>query len=287
MAQPTKTSSRLPEALIVAAAPPVAYLFSFAFEAGYAHVFGIPMELVSITLTSLFLAAGSFLLIGLFLLVLADLASMLLPDPLGPVGRAIVVLGPMALATLAYCFYALGTPLAPSLRGIAVGWLVILLLQFAWPLLTQRDKASYAEKLASQAKLEGTGILGRAARRFPAPYLLVYSLGLALYITYYAGQSSAYRQQDFLVSQTTPQRVILRVYGDRVISAPFDPVAHFVIPQFTIMRLDEPTVPELVLLPIGPLVRQPQGAPTSSAPLSPTPSSAVPTAQPALSTWTP
>jgi hypothetical protein len=287
MPQTKKSSARLPDTLLVAAAAPIAYLFAFVFEAGYAHVFSIPVELIFITLTSIFVAGGSLLIIGLFVLMLADLVSKLLPNTPSPLRRAIALLTPMALATLAYCFFALDTPLASSLRGLALGWLIILLLQFVWPLLTQRDKPTYAEKLAAQARLETTGMLDSAARRFPAAYLLLYFLGLALYVTFHAGQSSAYRQREFLISQTTPQRVVLRVYGNRVISAPFDAATHLVLPQFTITHLDQPDVPQMILSPIGPLVGQHQAGATINAHPSPTPTSPQPTTHLTASTPTP
>jgi hypothetical protein len=280
MSEATEKSSYISEALLIAAVPPIAYLFAFTFEAGYAYVFSIPLELISITLTSVFLAGGAILLIGLFLLIFLDFISMLLPDAPGPVGRVIATLVPLFLATLAYVFYTLGTPHSSSLPGLAVGWLVILFLQFAFPLITQRNKTSYPEKLAAQAELETSSILRSLARRFPQPYLLAYYMGLALCVIFYAGQSNAFRQRDFLVARTNPECIVLRVYGDRAICAAFDATAHRVYTEFTLMRLAETAPQEFTVKSIGPVIG-PRYAPPPVTPFSTaTPTVIFPTSGP-------
>jgi len=280
MSEATKKPSYISEALLIAAIPPIAYLFAFVFEAGYAYVFSIPLELISITLTSAFLAGSSILVIGLFLLMLLDLISMILPDTSSPIGRAIGTLVPLFLATLAYVFYTLGTPLSSSLPTIAVAWLVILFLQFAFPLITQRSKTRYPEKQAAQAKFEASGILGGLARRFRQPYLLAYYLGLALYVTFYAGQSNAFRQHDFLVAHTSPECIVLRIYGDRAICAPFDAATHRVYTEFVLMRLAETNAQEFTVKSIGPVTGPRYAVPTATPFPTATPTIIFPTSGP-------
>ncbi len=253
MSQSTEESHKISDSIIIAATAPIAFLFAFVFEVGYCSVFQIPLEFISVSLTNVFFAGASFILIGIFLVILIDLISMILTNRETPLNRAILTLIPFFLATIAFIFYAIGTPISSSLLGIAIGWLVIIFLQFIFPLITQRDKQGYNNKLAEQARIEATGVLGDLARRFRGPYLLIYYLTIALYITYFAGQSIAYRQREFLVTTTPPELVVLRVYGNRIIAAPFDSTTSEVKPEFTIMNLDEPDTLVLKLVSLGPL----------------------------------
>lgn len=253
MSEVTDKSSLISDTLLIATIPPIAYLFAFVFEAGYAYVFSIPRELISITFTNVFVAGSSFVLIGIFLLVFLDFISKFLPDTSGPVERAIGTLIPLSLATLAYAFYTLGTPLSSSLLALLVAWIFILFIQFIFPLITQRGKPSYPKKLAAQAKLETSGFLGSLARRFHQPYILAYYLGLALYVTFYAGQSSAFRQRDFLVAHTDPECIVLRVYGDRAVCAYFDATTNQVLNEFVLLRLSETNAEKFTIEHLGPI----------------------------------
>jgi hypothetical protein len=280
MSETTEKSSYISDAILIAAIPPIAYLFAFVFEAGYARVFSIPLEFISITLTNVFLAGSSILLISLFLLILLDLISMILPDTSSPIGRAIGTLVPLFLATLAYVFYTLGTPLSSSLPAIGGVWFVIIFLQFIFPLITQRNKTSYSEKLAAGTRRETSGILASLAHRFRQPYLLAYYLGLALYVTFCAGQSSAFRQHDFLVAHTSPECIVLRVYGDRAICAPFDAATHQVYTEFMLMRLAEINAQEFTVRSIGPITGPRYAVPTATPFPITTPTSIYPTSGP-------
>ncbi len=267
MPETTKKSFLISDALLIAAIPPIAYIFAFVFEAGYAYVFSIPRELISISITSVFIAGSSFLVIGIFLLLILDLISMMLPGTSNPVVEAISGLVPLLLATIAYVFYTLGTPISSSLLGLLVGWIYILFFQFIFPLISQRDKASYAQKLAAQADLQRSGILGSLARRFRQPYLLVYYLGLALFVTFYAGQSSAFRQRDFLVADTNPECIVLRVYGEKAVCAHFNKNTKQVFAEFIILNLAETNAQEFTIKSLGPVVAGPKYATSTATPL--------------------
>ncbi len=266
MPDTTKKSFRISDALLIATIPPIAYLFAFVFEAGYARVFSIPRELIAISVTNVFIAGSSLLLIGIFLVMIIDLISMMLPDRPGPIGREIGGLVPMFVATAAYAFYTLGTPNSSSLPGILVVWIVMLILQFVFPLISQRDEASYAKKLAAQAELQRSGIVGSLARRFRQPYLLIYYLGLALFVTFYAGQASAFRQRDFLVANTNPECIVLRIYGEKAVCAHFNKNTKQVFAEFIILNLAEANAQEFTIKSLGPVVAGPKDAASTATP---------------------
>lgn len=263
--QETKGSSWLSEGLvaaasegfIVAAISVTAYLFAFIYQAGFARVFGIPLSFVTVGLTDVFIAGGSLLLAGLLVLTLGNLAFVISAKfGSGPIRRRIVSLTPMLLCSIALLFFVVGTHLQKSLTGIIIGWLVILFLEFGFPLLTQRHKKGYLEKLRTQDSLDActTDLPGYVARRLGRGlYSILYVLMLALYVTYHAGQSTALRQSRFLVTPTSPEMVVLGVYGDKIVCAPFDRDSRQVEQSFVVLRLAED--PNLALRPedVGPL----------------------------------
>jgi hypothetical protein len=79
-----------------------------------------------------------------------------------------------------------------------------------------------------------------------------------------AGKEQALNQTDFLVPSTNPNSVVLRVYGDNLICAPFHDKS--VEPSFFVLKLDDEPRPHLELRNVGPLTSTgivPEGNSTS------------------------
>lgn len=243
------------EGFIVAAISVTAYLFTFVYEAGFAKVFGIPLSFVTVGLTDVFIAGGSLLLAGLLVLTVGNLAFMVSAKFGGPIWRRIVSLTPMFLCSIALFFFVAGTRLQEALTGLIGAWLMILLFEFGFPLLTQRHKNGYREKLRAQDKLDARtmDVPGYLAKRLGSRlYSIIYTLMLTLFVIYYAGQSAALRQSRFLVASTSPEMVVLRVYGDKIICVPFNRDTRQVEQSFVVLRMAQD--PDLMLRPedIGP-----------------------------------
>jgi hypothetical protein len=233
----------------------VAYLFAFIFEAGYAAVFGIPVQFITLGLTNVFVVGGSLLLITLTLLIIADLATMALRQSENPIYRRLSTLAPLFFASLGLFLLEVGTPLQSALIGLLAGWLFILLIQFVFPILSQRGESTYHDKLLAQELHDARmgGLLRNIARRYGGVYQLIYFLALVLFVTYYAGQADAFRERTFLVTESVPESVVLRIYGDEMICAPFDRSTRTVEPRFTLLRLSANSIPSLRREQIGPL----------------------------------
>jgi hypothetical protein len=67
------------------------------------------------------------------------------------------------------------------------------------------------------------------------------------------GAANAGRQTEFLVSHSSPQTIILRIYGDNLIGAPFDEKTKSVKSSFFVFKITSDYQKELSLEKVGPL----------------------------------
>ena len=138
-------------------------------------------------------------------------------------------------------------------------WLVMALAYFVGPLIIFRKKGDISNRYAEAWKreLESSTItpLDHVGSRFgirnsgPLLYLFFISVVLANL----AGDAAAISQKEFLVTNTTPAMVVLRVYGDTMICAPFDRNSHEVKKSFTLLKMAEDPKLVLSLENVGPL----------------------------------
>jgi hypothetical protein len=242
---------KLPDSFLIAAIAPIAYLYSFIFEAGSITVYKIPIEFISITLMNIFIAGLSFIIIGIILIVIIDMITAIFQNNENPIVIRLSQIFPIFIGTLAYIFFVLGTPLARSLIGIVVGWIYILYMQLVHPLITQRHIHGYRNKLLAESKIKGKGILTDLAKKFRSYYMLTFYLMISLFITYYAGMSSSYQKTTYLVTNTSPEMIVLKVYSNRLIVAPLNIKDRTISSEFVIINLDNENVPILTLENIG------------------------------------
>ncbi|HEC36033.1 MAG TPA: hypothetical protein ENI39_05810 [Anaerolineae bacterium] len=245
------------EGLLVAAISAYAYIFAFVYEAGFAQVFSIPLSFIAVSLTNVLVAGGSLLLVGHLVVSVGNLVFMMSDIFSGPISKRIKRLVPLLLFSLALVCVTSGTRLLPSfIIACAVGWLIAIFFQFIFPLLTQRGKGSYREKLVAQDDLDArtSDWYDLLARRLGVgPYSLVLLLLMALVVVYYAGQSTAMRQSTYLVTSTSPEMVVLRVYGGNMVCAPFDRDTREVKPSFVVLKVGEDPGLALHSEHVGPL----------------------------------
>ena len=246
------------EGFIVAAISATAYIFAFVYEAGFAKVFHMPLALIAISLTNVLIAAGSLLIVGHLLLSAANLVFVVFDRFKGPISSKVKLLTPLILYSLAVLLVTAGTPMLSIWMVMVLfgGCVLGIFFLFIFHMLTQRDKSSYQDKLVAQDELDAhtRDLWSLFAKRFGVgPYNLLLSLVIALLVIYMAGQSAAMRQSSYLVTSTFPEMIVLRIYGDNIICAPFDREAREVEPSFIVLRIGED--PELMLYSesVGPL----------------------------------
>lgn len=229
---------KISEGIILALSSAGAYLFAFYYEKGYASVFKIPTSLISINLTSVLIFGAIF--IGVILAVL-PYANFLLSITVGrthpAIQRAII---PVILVFifLAIQIYLFGFSNWQNWIVVLVIFVILLFLQFVFPLLTQRGK-TYAEKLEAQENTDRQVVDTYALiqRRFGNESLLIILFFLGgMFTSLSAGMAEAIRQEEFLVTNTTPELVVLRIYGDNLICVPFDRKTGEIEQSFSVIK---------------------------------------------------
>ncbi len=235
-ADTTKAPPRLglTEGMILAAIPFAGYLLAFAYESGYVARFGVPIWLIRIELTHVFIISA---LIGTaYMLWLGTVSA--LPDrrwkPL--LAHLIAPIGWVGVAYL-FAMRAAGTTGGPATIAIA---LVVASLAFAagsfilgiiLPIVRFKDIDSWLDRLQRQVNrdveaMRHTALEGMLARdptgrlfsRMSALYLIVV---VAPALCYFLGTYNAFTQMRFLLVKSVPC-VAIRQYGDATICVGVD-----------------------------------------------------------------
>jgi hypothetical protein len=292
----------LTDTLVVASVPVLAYVLHFTYTAGYVTAFGLPTALIEFNLNDLFVAIAALAMLGFTVYFFGDAAFSLVRDLKEPIREACLrVFG-------AYVFFiALFMLLTPTwgkwLPALAV--LVLLsLLEFGMPLITQCGKGSYLEKLRAwqQKRLQreaDTSYVSPVTRlvRFLGPGVIL--IPIAAYLVFQAGRASAVNATEFRVASTSPESVVLYMTDSKLVVAPFDRTTQTIESCFTIIPIsDNPGLADIQfrLEKVGPLsvvtitstpspTATPSPSATSTQTLAPMPSpgspgTSVPTAVP-------
>lgn len=276
------TDFKFSDAIFLALASTSAYLLAFFYEKGFADFFRIPSYFINLNLINVFSLGAVMLGAFTFLFPLINLLTMIFFNTIHPVlVRAFKPL--LILALLVAIQYYLFGQSQPSRWGASLFLLVIFaVLTFFIPLITQKSKKGYFAKLEAQEVIDRkvVNIADYAALRFgPNIVLLASILLFSIFIAQDAGTAQAIKQTEYLVTNTSPEMVVLRVYGDNFICAPFDRTSGKVQNSFVLFKVSADPGLVLTLEKVGPL------HPVEL--MSPPVSSASPTAALATSTSSP
>lgn len=240
------------EAVGLTGVPALAYAMAFLYEMAYCWHFDIPLHFIQLS-TAQVLVVAVTLFLGLWPLfaIINLLASTIGRTKLTThrqlqVARAIVVglvLGAIAL---------LVQPSFIELLFVVGVGAVIGFLDFGFPLIFQREKATYEEKLAAQDAIEtSTFSIFDALTVLPvAGRFVAIGAVLLLMCSYFHGVGVASRQTKFMVAVSHPDMIVLRQYGDNFILAKFDRETKKVQREFAVLPVSSDT--RLTLEKLGP-----------------------------------
>ena len=246
------------EGIVLAAATAAIYFVAFEYERGYAEYFGIPYRLINVGLPVL-LRVGGATAGGAYIAYLA--AALVVP--------ALIRRGSMVCARTVW-FSVRAVPLALLLYAfwdewsvwlLVCGWLTSLIyLEFIRPLWSQREARTYNEKLQKDHDTEGDWLV--LLKWLPRGWVVAFWLLFALWLTsYYAGLFGlvhARKQRDFYLIPGEPERVVLAIYGDLLVTAPLYRVKEVGKPNLArkdllILRVGQQPSVNLRLEAVGPL----------------------------------
>jgi hypothetical protein len=263
-----KAHNYLSEAIIVALASASAYYFSYTYEKAFLSYFGIPQQFITIDITTI-LSFGAIIFGALILTFPAlNMFTILLSRTKNEYLVRLVRPYWIFLFLILTHFYFFGLDKWTLLIAYLVVCLFFIFFDFIFPLITQRGKKTYTEKLQTQEEIESQfrslpQEVGIRYGRDTATLVMLLIMGYL--ISSNAGLAEAMHQKSFLFTNTQPQLVVIRIYSDRLICAQYDDVNNEILPQFSIIELDGNT-PALSLRLVGPI--HPAATPT---PPSPTP----------------
>ncbi len=220
----------------------VAYAAFLLREMGYTNQFGLPHELINTSQVGLVSAAKAILFGVLGYTGKVNLVWLFTPRGDGFVAtyirKVIAVLLLIGFAMYPYCA-----------TDVSWWWFVGILAFFVfftliWPFITQRNITGYENKLIEQVRLESSG-----AADIPSSVLSrwldrgsIITLGFVIAILIFAygdGRRDGIEQNEFYIADAKPTWVVLRIYGDVIISAEFDPKSHKLSGLFSITKLTE------------------------------------------------
>lgn len=215
------------EGVIIAASPVLAYLYTYRYESAFASIFKIPPEFIELNLTTFFVMAGRLALVLFFVIIIYNLLYQFLAIPFKKeevIYRRIIALTPLffMLAAKVYLFGWLWRFWKTSFFGI----LVVASFFFLFPLISQRSKGSYLEKLRADDEYDAEhaeGLLVTLARSVGYKnWYYLFWLTVIFVIVGAAGEAKAIKEKEFFVLASSPNTVVLRIYGGKIICAPFD-----------------------------------------------------------------
>jgi len=238
--------------------PAGGYLIVYAHEAGFLNTFGIPTALATLDLVTVLQVSLALVVAMTFCFWPVNLVYMLWP-------RGHIITLNQADIIFDIVIAAAGVALVlllPNMRllGFAVVFMggVRAFLHFVWPLLTQRGKKTYREKLEAMGEIDRNTktLVDRAISLLGVgtSILLVLVVILAVF-AYCYGAYSAQHKVGYLTFQMDDggEAVVVREYHDRLICAPFDRDARCIEEGFFVLKtaFDSPLL--LTLEEVGPL----------------------------------
>ncbi len=247
----------LSEGLLLAGLTALSYAVTFAYEAGYSTYFGIPKQLIAVNLTTMLIAAGSLLGAMVMVYSIANFLWMLSPkqdDLVSFVVRRyikIVIICFIAVLPLIRHWQAWLTFLAVIL--------VIAFFEFVFPLITQRKKSTYAEKLREQENIEQRvkvhllwHVIDLKYGRWLVTTLVYVYIGITF--AYNFGRQYAESREEFFVAVNQNNSVILAIYDDTLVTAEVNHETKSLIGPISVTKLDN--IKNLVIMKerVGPLL---------------------------------
>jgi len=256
----TSTSGErlLSRGAIALGVPAAGYLIVYAHEAGFLNTFGIPTALATLDLLTV-LQVSLVLVVAMTLFFwVVNLVYMLWPRGHILTLNQAHIMFDMVIAAAGVALVLL----LPNMRllGFVVVFMggVLAFLHFVWPLLTQRGKKTYREKLEAMDEIDRNTktLFDRAISLLGVGTLILLVLVVILAaFAYCYGVYFAQHKVDYLTFQMDHggEAVVLREYHDRLICAPFDRDARCIEEGFFVLKtaFDSPLL--LTLEEVGPL----------------------------------
>ncbi len=254
MVEQPKINGWLSEGIIIGLGSLFGYLIAYRYHLGFVNYFGIPSDFVVLSITDVIFAVLAIIMLVLFMLFIGNFLYFLVPKGNNVLSIKFLRVSIIGIFTLFYS-YLYGTHWQEWIWLLGF-FVMVLFLEYAFPLLTQRVKKSYREKLKAQEEIDaqvGDIYTHISSRIGLTRYVILSILLLLVFLSYPKGRYDASKKDEYLVTATSPEMAVLRIYGDSIICAPFDRATKKIYKRFHIIKMNEESMPVLVSEKVGPL----------------------------------
>ena len=239
------------ESVLLFALPVAATTVAFAYEAGFAYYFGIPLDLITLNWTAATLA---FLALVSVLQLSASGGYVLVHHVArwAPwITRKTALLLSIVIVLDGVLLFQHGLQSPSFWIGIALTAAFILLDVLFRVAASLPPKGLWQRFQKGAVHGENADPLGSPFNRF---LLVAIWVMVALGIAWSTGYSRARDQRTFLVTRTTQEQVVLRRYGDMFVMANFDRGTRTAARSFTFQAVTADPTPAFTSSDIGPLL---------------------------------
>jgi hypothetical protein len=212
--------------LLAAAASVLGYSAAFAYEAGLTGTLDLPVTMIAPQLPATILATASLFITATVVLLGAEIVIGARGRIKDPVSRAVARdLLPLALFGLlnVMMYQRDWQEWAWTFLPLA---LVALADFVVAPLALHRNKRSYRAKVlaAHHRHWSESMVVGRISQRIgPVPFGALLFVLLFLYFAYVVGRSAGLDETSYLVTNDPSPTVVVRIYGNVIITEPYNP----------------------------------------------------------------
>jgi hypothetical protein len=213
------TSLSLSDGLVIAIMTASVYLSFLLKEIGYAKVFEIPFDVISVSEVGLVLTVQSFLLAVSTYVVKVNFIWIFSPRGDSLFSFKIRVFIALSLL-LGFAFY-------PYLITTSYVWILVVMIggifffHFIFPLITQRKIESYEDKLIAQNEIdsESNDIYSSFIKGLSSEWRLPFLVMVCIMIfSYGLGRKEALEQTSFLEIYGKPNWFVLKIYSDFIVA---------------------------------------------------------------------
>jgi hypothetical protein len=223
MTEVQTTRKWLSDALLIAILPACLYTMAFAHQASFAAAFGVPLQFVAVTWNDAFYAVvTAFAIVQLLAIptfLYSSFRSWRAANPSYQL-TANLLPGVVGAAELIYLFWV-------NRHGILLVLLAVGLVGIIMGIFTAREHRKHR------------AVDAPGAARVETVVMLILWAYVMFGTPLVAGDAQARVQKDFYVVQTLPDTVVLGVWGDTLVTAPFDRNTRIVRRVFTVTKVSE------------------------------------------------
>lgn len=226
------------EAVALAALSGFAYLEAYAFERGFASVFGIPSELIDLRWTAL-ISAGSGVLLAAAAMGLLYFLPERPPEPRlrHRAFRMLLVGGVSMLGMLVAFGWAQWRLLLVAYSLAAV--VLILIESIGFFILERRRARKGATRVKSESDNDDSMMVVAGLRVSIWVVGALFLMVGGILSAFASGQGKALRMQDFLVTPDIHPQAVLRIYSDKIVTVELDRQTHTLNPIYRILPLTD------------------------------------------------